>query len=68
MAFADSSRPRDRRPFAGCVATAIACVLLVFAATPAKRYVRPEKEPDQLGAKAWGWLGSRLFGARQPSK
>jgi serine protease AprX len=35
MAFADSSRSRDRHPFAGCVATAIACVLLVFAATPA---------------------------------
>ena len=40
----------------------------VFTATPARRYVRPETEPDRLGAKAWGWLGSRLFGARQPSK
>ena len=40
----------------------------VFAATPAKRYARSEKEPDRLGEKAWGWLGSRLFGARQPSK
>ena len=40
----------------------------VFAPGPARRYVRPEKGPDQLGAKAWGWLGSRLFGARQPLK
>jgi len=35
MAFADSSRTRDRRSFAGGVATAIACALIVFAASPA---------------------------------
>jgi hypothetical protein len=29
---------------------------------PKKRYVRPAAEPDDLGKKAWGILGSRLFG------
>ena len=29
---------------------------------PAKRYVRPQVQPDQLGKKAWGLLGARLFG------
>lgn len=29
---------------------------------PAKRYVRPETQPDELGKKAWGVLGERLFG------
>ena len=29
---------------------------------PAKRYVRPQAQPDQLGKKAWGLLGARLFG------
>jgi len=30
---------------------------------PKKRYVRPDKQPDELGKKAWGILGSRLFGS-----
>lgn len=29
---------------------------------PAKRYVRPAAQPDELGKKAWGVLGARLFG------
>lgn len=29
---------------------------------PDKRYVRPTDQPDQLGKKAWGLLGNRLFG------
>jgi hypothetical protein len=29
---------------------------------PKKRYVRPDAQPDELGKKAWGMLGSRLFG------
>ncbi len=31
---------------------------------PAKRYVRPNAQPDELGKKAWGMLGARLFGAQ----
>lgn len=30
---------------------------------PAKRYQRPKAQPDELGKKAWGLLGTRLFGA-----
>jgi len=30
---------------------------------PPKRYVRPEVQPDELGKKAWGILGARLFGS-----
>jgi hypothetical protein len=29
---------------------------------PERRYVRPERQPDDLGKKAWSLLGSRLFG------
>jgi serine protease AprX len=35
MAFVDSTRSRDRRPFARSVATAIACAWLLFVASPA---------------------------------